>query len=104
MNRSRYLLICLHYWFNIISENTQASQSNDDSIIYDMLIRVSQKFEENKGQCLGNDDKNNKTNEIPYKKQNQRMAVQLMSRFFLHYKNLKETKDGICDPICQNLT
>ena len=34
-----------------------------------------------KGLCLGNDDKNDKINEIPYKKQNQRMALQLMSRF-----------------------
>ena len=36
-----------------------------------------------------------KTNEVPYKKQNGRMAVQLISGFFLHHKNLKETKDGI---------
>ena len=60
-----------------------------------MLILISQKFEENKWLCLGNDNKNNVTNEIPYKKQNQRVAVQLMTRFFLHHKNLKETKDGI---------
>ena len=45
-----------------------------------------------KGLCLGNDDESDKTNEIPYKKQNQRMAVQLMSRFFLNHKNLKETQ------------
>ena len=41
----------------------------------DMLILVLQKFEEDKGLCLGNDDKNDKTNEILYKKLNQRMAV-----------------------------
>ena len=44
---------------------------------------------------LGNDDENDKTDEILHKKQNQTMAVQLMSRFFLHHKNLKKTKDGI---------
>ena len=41
----------------------------------DMLILVSQKFEEDKGLHLGNYDKNDKTNEIFYKKQNQRLAV-----------------------------
>ena len=60
-----------------------------------MFILVLQKFEEDKGLCLRNDDKNDKTDEIPYKKQNSRMAVQLMSRFSLHHKNLMETKDGI---------
>ena len=44
---------------------------------------------------LGNNDENDKTDEILHKKQNQVMAVQLMSRFYLHYKNLKKTKDGI---------
>ena len=61
------------------------------SVTNDLLIPTSQKFEENQGLCLGNDDKNNKTNEIPYKKQNQAMAVQLIIRFFLHHKNLKKT-------------
>ena len=59
-----------------------------------MLILVLQNFED-KGLCLGNDDKNDKTDEIPYKKQNPRMAVQLKSHFSLHHKNLMETKDGI---------
>ena len=36
---------------------------------YDMLILVSLKFEEDKWLCLGNDNKNDKTNKIPYKKQ-----------------------------------
>ena len=36
----------------------------------DMLILASQKFEEDKGLCLGNDGENDKTDEIPYKKQN----------------------------------
>ena len=60
-----------------------------------MLILVSQKFEEDKGLCLGNDNENDKTDEILYKKQNRRMVVQLMSHFFLHHKNQKKTKDGI---------
>ena len=61
-----------------------------------MLILVLQKFEEDKGLCLGNDNKNDKTDEIPYKKQNPRMAVQLMSHFSLHHKHLMKTKkDGI---------
>ena len=76
-------------------ESIQEPQSNDDSITDDMLILVSQKSEEEKGLCLGNDDENDKTNEILYKKQNQRMTVQLMSSLFLHHKNLKKTKDGI---------
>ena len=76
-------------------KSVQESQSNDDSVTDDMRILVSQKFEEDKGLCLGNDDENDKTNEIPYKKQNRRMVVQLMSCFFLHHKDLKETKDGI---------
>ena len=65
-------------------------QSKDDSVTNDLLILTSQKFEENQGLYLGNDDKNNKTNEIPYKKQNQTIAVQLMSRFFLHHKKSEE--------------
>ena len=60
-----------------------------------MLILALQKFEEDKELCLGNDDENDKTDEILYKKQNQRMAVQPMSCFFLYHENLKETKDGI---------
>ena len=60
-----------------------------------MLILVSQKFEEDKGLSLENNDKNNKTDEILYKKQNQRMVVQLMNYFFLNHKNLKEIKDGV---------
>ena len=76
-------------------ESIQDLQSNIDSLTDYMLILILQKFEADKGLCLGNDDKNDKTDEIPYKKQNQRMAVQLMSHFFLHHKNLKETKDGI---------
>ena len=35
-----------------------------------MLILISQNFEEGKGLYLGNDDENDKTDEIPYKKQN----------------------------------
>ena len=62
---------------------------------YDMLFLVSLKFEEDKWLCLGNDNKNDKTDKILYKKQSRKMAVQLMNRFFLHHKNLKETKDGI---------
>ena len=61
----------------------------------DMLILVSQNFEEDKGLHLRNYDKNDKTNEIFYKKQNRRLAVQLMSQLFLHHKNLKKTKDGM---------
>ena len=76
-------------------ESIQELQSNNGSVTDDMLILVLQKFEEDKGLCLGNDDKNDKTNEIPNKKQNQRMAVQLMSRFSLHHKHLKKNKDGI---------
>ena len=44
---------------------------------------------------LGNDEKNNKTDEIVCKKQILRMAVELMSHFFLHHKNLKKTKEGM---------
>ena len=62
---------------------------------YGMLILVSLKFEEDKWLCLGNDNANDKTDKIPYKKQSRKMAVQLMKCFFLHHKNLKETKDGI---------
>ena len=76
-------------------ESIQEPQSNDDSVTDDMLILVLQKFEEDKGLCLGNDDKSNKTDEILYKKHNRRIEVQLMSCFFLHHKNLKKTKDGI---------
>ena len=45
-----------------------------------MLILVSQRFEEDKGLCLGNEDKSDETetDKILYKKQNRRMAVQLM--------------------------
>ena len=70
-------------------------QSNDDSVTDDMLILLSWKFEEDKGLCLGNDNESDKTDEILYKKKNWRIAVQLMSRFFLYHKNLKKTKDGI---------
>ena len=59
-------------WF---AQSIQELHSNDDSVTDDMLILVSQKFEENKALCLGNDDKNNKTDEFPYKKQNWRIAV-----------------------------
>ena len=76
-------------------ESIQKLQSNNDSVTDDMLILVSQKFKEDKELCLGNDDENDKANEISYKKQNQRMAVQLISRFFLDCKNLKKTKDSI---------
>ena len=62
---------------------------------YDMLFLVSLEFEEDKWSCLGNDNENDKTDKIPYKKQSRKMAVQLMNHFFLHHKNLKETKDGI---------
>ena len=73
----------------------QKLQSNDSNVTDDMLILVSQKFEEDKGLSLENNDKNNKTDEILYKKQNQRMVVQLMNYFFLNHKNLKEIKDGV---------
>ena len=73
----------------------ESIQKLQSSVTDDMLILVSQKFEEDKGLYLGNDDENDKTNEISYKKQNQRMAVKLMSFFFLHRKNLKKTKDDI---------
>ena len=59
---------------------------------YDMLFLVSLKFEEDEWLCLGNDNENDKTDN---KKQSWKMAVQLMNHFFLHHKNLKETKDGI---------
>ena len=52
-----------------------------------MLILVLQKFEEDKGLCLGNDDKSNKTDEILYKKHNRRIEVQLMSCFFALQKS-----------------
>ena len=78
-----------------MDESIQGPLSNDDSVTDDMLILVLQKFEEHKGLCVENDDENDKTDEILYKTQNWRMAVQLMSRFFLHNKNLKETRDGI---------
>ena len=48
----------------------QKLQSNDDSVSDGMLILILQKFKEDKGLCLGNDDKKDKTNKIPYKKQN----------------------------------
>ena len=38
------------------------------NVIDDMLILVSQKFEEDKELCLGNDDESDKTDEILYKK------------------------------------
>ena len=76
-------------------ESIQELQSNVDSVIDHMLTLVSQKFEEDKGLCLGNNNRKDKMDKIPYKKQNRRMAVQLMSRFSLHHKNLKETKYGI---------
>ena len=41
----------------------------------DMLILVSQKFDEAKELYQGNYDKNDKTDKILCKKQNQRMAV-----------------------------
>ena len=78
-----------------IAQSIQELHSDDDSVTDDILILVSQKFEEDKGLCLENDNKNNKTDEIPYKKQNRRIAVQMMSRFSLHRKTLKKTKDGI---------
>ena len=76
-------------------ESIQKPQSNDDSVTDNMPILISQKFEEDKGLCLGNDDENDETDEILYKKQNWRMTVQLMSYFFLHHKNLKKIKDDI---------
>ena len=56
-------------------KSIQELQSNDDSVTDDMLIPVLQKFEEDKGLTLGNYDKNNKTDEIFYKKQNRRLTV-----------------------------
>ena len=67
MNRSCHLLSCL---LVELHESIQELQSNDDNVTDDMLILVSQKFEEDQGLCLGNDNENDKTNEIPYKKQN----------------------------------
>ena len=72
----------------------QELQSNNESVTDNMLILILQTFDEDKI-CLGNDDENNKTDEILYKEQNRRMAVQMISRFFLHHKNLKKTKDAI---------
>ena len=74
-------------------KSIQELQSNNDSVTDDMLILIMQKFKEDKGLYLRNDNKNNKTDEIPYKKKN--WPVQLISCFFLYHKNLKETKDGI---------
>ena len=68
-----------------------------------MLILVVQKFEEDKGLCLGNNDKKDKTDEIPYKKQTQRMAIQLMSRLFLHHKNLYLKNDDENNEINESL-
>ena len=82
-------------WLVKLHESIQELQYNDDSVTGDMLILVSQKFEQDKGLYLGNNDESNETDEILYKKQNQRMAVQMMSHFFLHHKNLKKTKDSI---------
>ena len=76
-------------------ESIQELQSNDYSVTDDTLILVSQKFEDDKGLCVGNDDEKGKAYEIPSKKQNWRVAVQLMSHFSLHHKNLRKTKDGI---------
>ena len=78
-----------------MQESIQEPQSNNDSDSDKFLILISQKCKEDNVLCLGNDNKNNKTNEIPYKKQNQKISVQSMSRFLLHHKNVKETKDGI---------
>ena len=49
-------------------ESIQKLQSNNDSVTDDMLILVSQKFKEDKELCLGNDNENDKANEISYKK------------------------------------
>ena len=92
MNISCYLLIRLHHWFNIIYESIQEAQFNNNSVIGDMLTLVSNKFEENKELCLRNDDDNNATDEIPYKKQNQRMAVQLINRFLFNTKFLRKQR------------
>ena len=72
MNRNCYLLSRCHYWFKIVQLNrtSQEPQSNDDSVTGDVLILIWQKFEEDKGLCMGNDDENNKIDEILYKKQN----------------------------------
>ena len=43
---------------------------------------------------LGNDNENDKKDEILHKKKNQIMTVQLMSHYCLHHKNLKKSKDG----------
>ena len=51
-----------------LCESIQELRSNDDSVTDNMLILVLQKFEEDKGLCLRNDDENDKTNEILYKK------------------------------------
>ena len=73
----------------------QEPKFNDDSVTGDMPILLSQKFKEDKGLCLGNNNVNNKSNEILYRKQNRRMAVQLMSCYFLHHKIRRKTKDSI---------
>ena len=49
-------------------KSIQELQSNDDSVTDDLLILASQIFEEDQGLCLGNDDTNDKTDEILYKK------------------------------------
>ena len=76
-----------------LHDGIQEPQSNDDCVTDNMLIVVSHIFEEDKGLCLANDEEKDKTDEILYKKHNQKMAVQLMSHFFLHHKNQKKTKD-----------
>ena len=48
----------------------QEPQSNNDNVIDDLLILASQNLEEDKGLCLGNDNENDKIDEILYKKQN----------------------------------
>ena len=63
------------------------------SVTDDLLIIATQKFQEDQGLCLGNDNKNDK---IVYKKQKQTIAVQMMAEpLLLASQNLKKTKGGI---------
>ena len=48
----------------------QELQSNNENFTDNMLILVSQKLDEDKWLYLGNDDENDKTDEILYKEQN----------------------------------
>ena len=63
---SRPSIIGLNHQVELLE--IQEPQSKDDSVTDDILILASQKFGEDKGLCLGDNDENNKINEIIYEK------------------------------------